>query len=156
MFKTREGLYEWLVMPFGPSNAPCTFMCVMNETLRLYIGKFVGYFDDILVYSRDHTSHFEHLQAVFTTLHYVKSFVNQSKCFFFVSKVIFLGYEVHNRGNFGCDKTLSTLRKRLFQPSIDRDSTFNVKCCHVCQMTKGTSTNASLYTHLPIPDGYFC
>ena len=94
-FKTRQGLFEWLVLPFGLCNAPATFMRVMNQVLRSYIDEFViVYLDDILIYSDDWDNNKMHIRKVFEVLREAKLYLKMSKCEFIRKILIYLGHIV--------------------------------------------------------------
>ncbi|WVZ53447.1 hypothetical protein U9M48_004387 [Paspalum notatum var. saurae] len=98
-FRTHEGLYEFLVMPFGLSNASALFQALMNAVLRPFLRRFVlVFFDDILIYSRTWSEHLHHLRAVFTTLRNNNLVLKRSKCSFGWPSVAYLGHVVLAEG----------------------------------------------------------
>ena len=91
-FKTRWGLYEFLVMPFGITNAPAQFMNMMIDILGEYLDKFVLVFlDDVLIYSANPQDHADHLRKVLGKLREHQLFAKASKCKILKTSVEFLG-----------------------------------------------------------------
>ena len=95
-FITKYGLYEFMVMSFGLTNALAYFMYLMNSVFMDYLDKFVVVFiDDILVYSQNEQEHEEHLRKVLQRLRDCQLFTKLSKCEFWISEVLFLGHIIN-------------------------------------------------------------
>jgi hypothetical protein len=92
-FTTWYGLYEFVVISFGLTNAPAYFMNLMNKVFMEELDRFVVVFiDDILIYSETAEEHEEHLRIVLQRLRQQKLYAKFSKCEFRMDKVMFLGH----------------------------------------------------------------
>ena len=84
-FRTRYGHYEFLVLPFGLTNAPAAFMDLMNRVFKPYLDRFVIVFiDDILIYSKSQAEHEEHLRIILQLLRENILYAKLSKCEFWL------------------------------------------------------------------------
>jgi hypothetical protein len=98
-FSTRYGLYEYLVMSFGLTNAPAYFMYLMNSVFMPGLDKFVVVFiDDILIYSKTDEDHANHLRVILQRLRDHRLYAKFSKCEFWLDSVKFLGHTISSEG----------------------------------------------------------
>jgi len=98
-FRTRQGLYEYLVVPFGLTNAPAGFQKFMNGILAPYLDDFcTAYIDDILVYSTTLEEHRIHVQKVLEALYAERILLKPEKYEFDVQTTRYLSYVLSAEG----------------------------------------------------------
>ena len=98
-FRTRYGSFEWLVMPFGLSNAPAAFQRFVNEVFADLLDVcVVVYLDDILIYSDNPDEHRAHVREVLRRLRKHHLYARADKCEFHAESVEYLGYILSRDG----------------------------------------------------------
>lgn len=93
-FRTRFGLYEWLVTPFGLANAPSTFQRYINWVLREYLDEWCSaYVDDVLIYSSGtRAEHESKVKEIVQRLGQAGLHLDVSKSEFSVTSTKYLGF----------------------------------------------------------------
>ena len=107
-FRTHEGLYEFMVLPFGLTNAPAAFQREMQAIFD-HLPFVLVYLDDILVFSSSKEVHQGHLRKVLELLKEHKLYAKLSKCSFFDEEAKFLGHTVSKGGIHTDPDKISTI-----------------------------------------------
>ncbi|CAI7909128.1 unnamed protein product [Closterium sp. NIES-54] len=147
-FRTRYGHFEFRVLPFGLTNAPATFMGLMNDIFRPFLDRFVIVFlDDILIFSKSLEEHAQHLCIVLDTLRQHRLYAKLSKCTFARSSIGFLGHIISSKGiamdpakvqclaDWPAPRTVAELQSFIGLAKYYRKFIF--KFSHICALSTG-------------------
>lgn len=87
------------MLAFGLTNAPTTFMCLINNIFHPYLDEFIlAFLDDIFVYSKNDDEHEVHLRKTLQLLREHKLYAKMSKCSFAKDKITYLGRVISKDG----------------------------------------------------------
>lgn len=148
-FRTRYGSFEWLVLPMGLTNAPATFMHLMNQIFRAFLDEFVIVFlDDVLIYSRTLADHRRHVRQVLDVLRQHQLYGKESKCEFFRDHVEFLGHRVDREGMHMMEDKVRAIRDWPTPTSVEDIRSFLGMVGYYRKFIKGFSHIAAPLTEL--------
>jgi hypothetical protein len=155
-FRTRYGLFEYRVMPFGLTTAPASFQNLINSTFSDMLDRFViAYLDDILIYSETLEEHEEHIRRVLQRLRDNKLFARPEKCEFYSTSVAFLGYIVSHQGVSMDPSKVQAIADWPIPTTLKHVQSFLGFCNFYRQFIKGYSIVATPLTDLTKGDGPF-
>ena len=98
-FSTKQGLFQFKVMPFGLCNAPATFQRTMDRLLmNLKWNICLVYLDDVIIYSKTFEEHLDHLEQVFIRFRNANLKLKGPKCNFAQEEINYLGYVISKNG----------------------------------------------------------
>ena len=105
-----------MVEPFGLTNAPATFMCLMNSVFSKYLDKFFTVFlDGILIYSKNEEYHEEHLRLTLQLLREHNLYAKLRKCDLYKDTIHYLGHIILNEGIFVDPEKIEAIKIGLLQ-----------------------------------------
>jgi len=111
-FRTRYGLYEYCVIPFGLNDAPASFQRWMNEILREYLNIFcVAYLDDILIFSQNLEDHRMDVWTILRRVEETGLMLKASKCKFHTTEIEYLGYVISPHGLRMDEEKIRTIKE---------------------------------------------
>lgn len=98
-FRTQQGHYEFLVMPFDLTNVPTIFQSAMNSLLQPFLRRFaLVFFDDILIYNLNWANHVKHVGQILGVLRQNNRVANKKKCEFWKREIGYLGHLMFEKG----------------------------------------------------------
>ena len=122
-FTTMDGLYEYVVVPFGLKNAPAFFQFMMQDILTDFIGiSCEVYIDDIIVYGETPEKFYANLRRILERLRSRRLRLRGDKCHIGLAEVEYLGHVVNGDGI-----RMSTRRKEALTRIVQPTSTATVR-----------------------------
>ena len=121
-------------------------MRLMNQVFQHFIGKFIVYFDDILIYSHSEEDHIQHLREVFKALQKNKLYVNLKKYSFMKDNLIFLGFVVSSNGIKVDQEKVKAIQEWSTPKTISDVQSFHGLATFYRQFVKDFSTIAAPFT----------
>ncbi|MBW0530958.1 hypothetical protein O181_070673 [Austropuccinia psidii MF-1] len=148
-FRAKYGSYEYLLIPFGLTNAPASFQNILNDIFAYFLDIFsVVYLDDIMVFSSFEEEHVKHVALVLQRLRDNKFFAKASKCVFHASSVEYLGYLVSSEGLKMDSQNVQQILNWPQPKNIKALQSFlgfsNFYCCFIKNYSKKISALTSL------------
>ena len=130
-FVTPLGQFEFLKMPFGLHTAPSVFQYIVQDVLSGLEEHTMVYIDDIIIFSNSFEEHCRHVKTVLDRLYASNLKVNLSKCEFFRTQLLYLGFIINSTGIHTDPKKVAAVKNMPLPSCVKELQTFLGKAIYL-------------------------